>query len=114
MREITLSPKQSHAVATSTHGNTHLFPNHPAIGIVDVVHLVKDDPLDVPDHVGAAIEHGPEDFGRHNEAVGLRSQLDVPSQQPHIDTPLVKIAKLLVRERLDRRSVDAPGHVLRR
>ena len=30
---------------------SHLLPDHPPVRVVDVVHLVKDDPLHITDHI---------------------------------------------------------------
>lgn len=35
----------------------------PYLGIIDVVDLIKDDPLQVPDDIRAAVEHGAAEKG---------------------------------------------------
>lgn len=35
------------------------------LGVIDIVHLVKDDELDISNQVGALVQHTPKNFGRH-------------------------------------------------
>jgi hypothetical protein len=34
---------------------THLFPNHATVAVIDVVHLIKDDPLHISNDVRALL-----------------------------------------------------------
>ena len=62
----------------------HLLPDNAALRIVDIVHLVEDDPLDVPDDVSALVQHGPQDLRRHDEAGRLGLNAHIPCQEAHL------------------------------
>lgn len=68
--------------------STRLLPDHPALGVVHVVHLVKDDPLDVADDVRAAVEHAAEDLGGHDQAGGFGADGHVAREQAHVEARL--------------------------
>ena len=91
----------------------HLLPDDAALGVVDVVHLVEDDPLHVADEVRAAVQHRSQNFRGHDEARRVRLDAHVPREQPDVEL-LPEIAKLLVADGLDRRRVNRPRAVFRR
>ena len=62
----------------------HFLPHHPPLGIVDVMNLVENDPLNVPDHVGAAVQHRAEDLGGHDKARGGGIDLHVAGDQADV------------------------------
>lgn len=47
-------------------------------------HLVKDDPLNVPDELSAFVQHGPQDLCCHDEAGAFRADRHVAGQQAHL------------------------------
>lgn len=59
-----------------------LFPNRPALLVVDVVDLVEDDALEVGEGRAVDVELVPEDFGGHDQALGRRVQHHVPRYDP--------------------------------
>ena len=73
-----------HAKSGFSEGVGHLLPHDAPLGVVDVVHLVEDDPLDVADDVGALVQHAAQDLGGHDEAGRLRLDARVAGQQPHL------------------------------
>ena len=79
--------------------------------VVDIMHFVEDDELDIPYQVRALVEHAAQNLRGHDEAVGFWIDLDVSRQYAYRGGAkrLLEVAVLLVRERLDRRSVDGPG-----
>jgi hypothetical protein len=87
------------------------FLDDAALLVGYLMRLVEDDPREVLDERVAALEHGGEDFRRHDEAGRVRIDGDVPRQDADAravrpaEAPL-EVRKLLVRERLDRRGWD--------
>mmetsp|Transcript_40497 Transcript_40497/g.95118 ORF Transcript_40497/g.95118 Transcript_40497/m.95118 type:complete len:400 (-) Transcript_40497:590-1789(-) len=91
-----------------------LLPDHPTLGIVDVVHLVEDDPLDVPDQVGPPIEHASQYLRGDDEHGGvLHVDLNVSRDQSYGRGPegFAELPILLVAQRLDGGRVHRPGAV---
>ena len=64
--------------------SSHLLPDDAALSVVDVVHLVEYDPLNVANDVGALVEHAAQDLGGHNQAWRLGLDADVARQQAHL------------------------------
>lgn len=117
-----------------------LFQIPPHLSIIDVMHLIENDPLQLPDDIGTVVEHrsgaggragceiwgarappaslrppspqgSPQDLGGHDEAGGLGAQLHIPRQQTHVPKCHLEIPELLVGECLDGGGVDGPeGH----
>jgi hypothetical protein len=54
------------------------------LGVVDVMHFVEDDPLDVSDDVCTLVQHAAKNLGGHNQARRLRLDAHVPRQQPNL------------------------------
>ena len=79
--------------------------------VVHIVDLVKDNKLDVTNKVSALVKHASQNLRGHDEAIGFWIDLDVSRQYAYRGGAkrLLEVAVLLVRERLDRRSVDGPG-----
>ena len=50
----------------------------------------------------------PEDLSGHDEAGGLRADLDVARQQPHVRERVLEVSELLIGQGLDGRGVDRP------
>jgi hypothetical protein len=63
----------------------YLFPDNAPLGIIDVMHLIKDDPLDVTDDVSALVEHRAQDLRRHDQAGRLGLDADIAGQEPDLD-----------------------------
>ena len=68
--------------------------------VVDVVHLVEDDPLQIPDNVAAVVQHGPENFGGHDETGGFLIDLHVPGDETDVLERRLKVTKFLIGKRL--------------
>lgn len=64
-----------------------LLPDHASLLVVDVVHLVEDHPLDVPDHLRAPVQVVPQDLRSHDHAARLLVHAHVASDDPHILGP---------------------------
>ena len=79
-----------------------LLPDHPSFRIVDVVHFVKYDKLDVADNIGSPVEHTSQDLGRHDQATSLRVDLNISCQDTDLVKGLPEVAELLVAQGLDR------------
>ena len=65
-----------------------------------VEYLIEDDPLQVADDVRAVVQHGAEDFRRHDQTRGLGFQLNVAGYQTDIAKCLLEISELLVGQHL--------------
>ena len=85
--------------------NNRLLPHHPSLGIVDVVHLIENDPFDVADHLRTAIELVTQDLGSHDNAGGLRVHRDVACYDTHGVEAAGELAVFLVGKGFDGRSV---------
>ena len=59
---------------------------------------------------GAPVQHGAQDFGGHDQAVGVLLDLHISSEQPHIELG-AHVSELLVADGLDRSSVHSLGLV---
>ena len=40
------------------------------------LYLIKDDPFNISNHIGTPIQHRTQDFGGHNETIGIRIHLN--------------------------------------
>ena len=89
-----------------------LFPHDTSLGVIYVVHLVKDDPFDVTYQIRASIQHTPQNFRRHDETSRFWLDGNVTCQQTDVEH-LPKISKLLVANRLDWRRIDGARAVFR-
>ena len=78
--------------------------------IVDIMHFVEDDELDVSDEISAFVEHTAQNLSRHDQAVGFWIDLDVARQDANRRGAecLLEVAVLLVGQCLDRRGVYRP------
>ena len=90
------------------------FPDVTAFRVINIVHLVKDDPLHILDVVAVVVQHGLEHLRGHNHAASVSIKGHIASKNTHIAEFQLEIAVLLVREGLDRRGIDCLGHVLAR
>ena len=72
------------------------------------MHFIKYDPLQIPDDIGAVIQHGTQNLGGHDQTRGLRSDLNVAREQTHVGEGLPEIAEFLVGQRFDGRCVNSP------
>lgn len=70
------------------------------------MNLVEDHPLQLADHLRPVVDHGAQNFRSHNQTKRVRVQLNVTSHQPDVVERQLKVAKLLIRQRLNRRRVD--------
>jgi hypothetical protein len=62
--------------------NNGFFPNHTSLLVIDVMHLIENDPLNVSDHLCAAIEIVPQDFSGHDHATRLGIHTHVSRDDP--------------------------------
>ena len=53
--------------------------------IIDIVHLVKDNPLYVSDNVCALVQHAAQDLCRHDQARSLRLDADISGEKPNLE-----------------------------
>lgn len=60
-----------------------LLPHHSSLLVVDVVHFVENDPLDVSDHLCPPVEVVSQDLGSHDDATRLRVHTHVTSHYAH-------------------------------
>ena len=60
------STEKHHPNVVGKHDD-NFFPYYTSLGVVNVMHLIKDNPLDIPDKVSAAVEHTSEYFGSHDK-----------------------------------------------
>jgi hypothetical protein len=74
------------------------FPDRASLFIVDVMHLVEDDPFDISDSGRVVVEHLLEDLGRHDQARGIIVQLNVACQHANVSKLELEVTVLLVRK----------------
>ena len=67
------------------------------LSVIDIMDFIKYDPLGVSNQSGTAVQHGPQNFRRHNKTVGVGVNLNITSDEPNTLKPLLKLAKLLIR-----------------
>ena len=99
--------------------------------IVDIVHFVENNPFDIPDQVCALVQHASQDLRlcryesaiasyfehkvpyRHDETTCFRVDLNISSQDTDVlgTEGLLEVAILLVRQGLDRRSIDCSAQM---
>ena len=95
------------------------------------MHFVKDHPFDVPDQIGALVQHASQDLRlctyesaiascfeqkvpcRHDETTCFRVDLNISSQDADVlgTERLLEVPILLVRQGLDRRSIDCSAQM---
>ncbi len=94
----------------------HLFPDRAAGPVGQVVHLVEDDVAEVPERGRAGVEHVPQHLGGHHHDRGAAVDGVVAGEQAHrvAVVALDEVVVLLVRQRLDRRGVEALAALLER
>ncbi len=87
----------------------HFLPDGPAEPVGEVVDLVHHDVAEAAQRLGARIEHVAEHLGGHHDHRRLGVDAVVARQQAHLvgAVALDEVGVLLVRERLDRRRVEA-------
>ena len=79
------------------------------------MHLVKDDPLDIPDQICATVEHTAENLSCHDETTGVSAYLQITSYQAYIISKLIlEIPIFLVGQSFDRTGIDGTGAVFTR
>ena len=81
------------------------------LSVINVVDFIEYDKFDVTNKICSFVQHAAQNLRGHNEAIGFWIDLDVSRQYAYRGGAkrLLEVAVLLVRERLDRRSVDGPG-----
>lgn len=89
------------------------LPDRASVLVVDVVHLVEDDPLDVLQvvrivRVDLPVEH----LSGHNDACGVSVDAHITSKNTNIFELGFEVAELLIGQSLDGRSEHSLGHVL--
>ena len=94
----------------------HLFPDRAARPVGQVVHLVEDDVAEVLEGGRARVEHVPQHLGGHHHDRGAAVDRVVAGEQAHrvAVVALDEVVVLLVRQRLDRRGVEALAALLER
>ncbi|RUS89107.1 hypothetical protein EGW08_003115, partial [Elysia chlorotica] len=81
------------------------LPDHAPLAVVDVVHLVEDNPLKVT-HDVRAVKILPQNFCGHDEAGCSLVELYVPCDQSNIAKGQFEISELLVRQSFDRGRIN--------
>ena len=71
-------------------------PNYAAILVVDVVNLIENDEFNVLHEGSAPVKHRSQNFSCHDEAGGVRVQLDVAGEQADTLESFLEITKLLI------------------
>jgi len=89
-----------------------LLPNHSSFGVVDIVHLVKNDPLNVSYHLSPSVQIVPQYFCSHDHTACLRIHCDITSYYSHGIEFFRKLAILLIGECFDWGCVDYLSFVL--
>ncbi len=86
-----------------------LLPDRPAHPVGQVVHLVHDDEAEAGEGLGAGVQHVAQHLGRHDDDGRLAVDGVVTGEQPDLVGTVAadEVVVLLVRERLDRRGVEA-------
>ena len=79
------------------------------LGIIDIVHFIKDDKLDISDEIRSFIQHTPENFSSHDQTRGFRINLHISCQNSNsgrggrsAGEGGFEVAEFLVREGFDR------------
>jgi hypothetical protein len=72
--------------------------------------FVENNKLHVTYQIRTLIQHAAQNLSRHDEATGLRVNLYVSGKNTDRCSAegLLKVAELLIRQRLDRRGIDGP------
>ena len=83
-----------------------LFPDRPALRVVEKVDLVEDRKVGVEESLGVLEHRVPEDLGGHDDQRCIRVEGQVAGHQPDVDAVLFEVAKLLVGQSFDRTGVD--------
>ena len=87
----------------------HFLPDHAAGGVRQVVHLVEDDVAEARQRRRSGVQHVPQHLGGHHHHRRVSVDAVVPGEQAHrlVVVPPDEVGVLLVRQRLDRRGVEA-------
>lgn len=70
------------------------------LGIIDIVHLVKNHELHIPNKICTLVKHTPQNLCRHDKTVRFRIDLHVTRKDAHRAgrERLFEVSKLLVRK----------------
>src|SRR3989344_233827 len=84
------------------------FPDIASFNVIDIMDLIKNDISDITYIRILADHHVPIDFGSHDQYFSMRIDHDIPGHQSYFRFAILfaKILVLLVRKRLDGRSID--------
>ncbi len=78
---------QAHEARRLRRVDDHLFPDRPAIGVLQVVHLVQDHVAQVAQRVGSCVDHVAQDLGRHHDDRRVAVDRVVAGEQAHFAVP---------------------------
>lgn len=76
--------------------------------------LIEYDPLDLPNHLAALVNHTPQDFRGHHKTSRIWIDRHISSDQTDITKFRLKLSVFLVRESFDRRGIDHTTVLLER
>jgi len=83
------------------------------LGIIDVMHFIKNNKLDISDEIRSFIQHTPENFRSHDQTWGFRINLYISCENSDsgrggrsAGEGRFEVAEFLVRESFDRGCVD--------
>jgi hypothetical protein len=86
-----------------------LLPDGPSVGVLEVMDLVHHDPAQSLQRAAALVEHVPQDLGGHHDDRRLAVDRVIAGEEADLLRTVRRreVAELLVRERLQRRGVEA-------
>lgn len=85
-----------------------LFPDNTSNLVAHVMDFIEDDPGDFAHDFGTAIQHGPQNFGRHDETTGCGINGNITSHEANVTKLGLEVSVLLVGKSLDGTRVDDP------
>jgi len=72
------------------------------------MHFVENHKFNISYEIGSTIQHTSQNFSGHDEATGLRVDLNITSQYTDIIKDVPEISKLLITQGFDWRSIYCP------
>ena len=101
--------REAHEADVLRREDDRLLPDRPALLVVDVVDLVEDDVVDLPEPPRVLEDRVAQDLRRHDERLRLGVDRDVAGEDADaVSVYPREVAELLVREGLHRGGVDDP------
>lgn len=114
LARVTDRGRQEDVSHVSRQHNDGFLPDHSSLLVPHVVHLIEYDPFYFSHDLAASVNHVPQDLGRHDQACRILVNRHIACNQTHIPELILQLSVLLIRQCLDRRSVDHSASVLQR